>query len=210
MAEEPSEIEQLLDRAKAGDQDALGRLLAAHHGRLRRMIDLRMDLRLKGRLDPTDVVQEACLEAAHRFPEYLDNPNLPFHLWIRFITRQKLDALWRHHLGAQARDARREVRGAKDGGTDSTTRAAADLMCQQTSPTGLARRAEDRERVQRALDSLDPLDREILILRHLEHLTNNEAAQELELQPAAASKRYVRALTRLRKQLKGFPGELMP
>ena len=166
-----------------------------------------MDVRLKGRLDATDVVQEACLEAARRFGEYRDNPSLPFHLWIRFITRQKLDGLWRHHLGAKVRDARREIRAAKEAGTDSTTQNAAELMCRDTSPTGLVRKAEERQRVQVALDSLEPLDREILILRHLEHLTNSEAAQELDLQPAAASKRYVRALTRLKKQLRSgeFP-----
>ena len=109
MVTSPDETNDLLRRAAAGDQAAWGELLTRHRERLRRMIALRQDRRLKGRLDPSDVLQEACLEASARLAEYLHNPSMPFYLWLRFLTGQKLVTLHRHHLGVQMRDAGQEV-----------------------------------------------------------------------------------------------------
>ena len=109
MEHRPPDGDDLLRRAGAGDPAALGSLLEGHRRRLRRMVKLRLDPRLQGRIDPSDVLQEAYLEASRRLAEYLRDPKLPFFLWLRFLTGQKLLALRRQHLGTQARDAGREV-----------------------------------------------------------------------------------------------------
>src|SRR5205085_11357598 len=97
--------QELLRRAAAGDQQGWGELLTRHRGRLRRMVTVRLDPRLQGRIDPSDVLQEACLEASARLGEYLREPRMPFFLWLRFLTGQQLLALHRHHLGFQVRNA---------------------------------------------------------------------------------------------------------
>src|SRR5438067_11536858 len=112
MADFPdrSETTRLIEQAVRGDQRALGKLLGRHRERLRRMVALRLDWRLRGRVDPSDVLQEACLDAARRLPEYHKNPTMPFFLWLRFLTGQRLLDEHRKHLGAAARDAGRESR----------------------------------------------------------------------------------------------------
>ncbi len=206
-AHNPAEIDLLLPRAAAGDRESWGTLLARHQERLLRMVALRLDRRLQGRIDPTDVIQEAYLEAWQRLPAYLEQPTMPFFLWLRFLAEQKLAELHRHHLDVQMRDAGREV--SLDQGSPSPTTSAilADhLLGNLTGPSEAARRAEMRSTLQQALDSLDPLDQEILALRHFEQLSNAEAALVLFIQEPAASKRYVRALKRLREIIQGLPG----
>jgi RNA polymerase sigma-70 factor (ECF subfamily) len=183
-----------------------GKLLERHRKRLRRMIALRLDLRLQGRLDASDVIQEAFLEATTRLPEYLRQPSMSFFLWLRFLTGQKRMELHRHHLGAQMRDAGREVslyRGSLP--ATSSAALAAQLLGHDTRPSEAAIRAERKIRLQEALNSMDPLDREILALRHFEQLNNAETAQLLEIQEAAASKREFRALKKLKTILSGLP-----
>ena len=207
MSENSSETEQLLQRAAAGDQASWGGLLTRHRQRLRCMVAMRLDHRLQGRIDPSDVIQEACLEASVQLADYLRQPTLPFFLWLRLITGQKLVALHRHHLGKQMRDASREV-SLYHGSLPETSSAAlaAQLLGRDTGPSEAAIRAERCLRLQEALNSMDPVDREVLALRHFELLSNAEAAQVLGLQESAASKRYVRALKRLREILKSMPG----
>jgi RNA polymerase sigma-70 factor (ECF subfamily) len=214
MVTGPDETNDLLRRAAAGDQAAWGELLTRHRERLRRMIALRQDRRLQGRLDPSDVLQEACLEASARLAEYLHNPSMPFYLWLRFLTGQKLLALQRRHLGAQKRSAGREV--SLDRGLFPETTSdglAAHLLGDDTGPSEAAMRAELKAQLREALDRLDPLDREALALRHFEQLTTVEVAQVLGISEAAASKRYLRALKRLKDvlvRLPGGPGGLLP
>ena len=207
MTENSSETEQLLRRAAAGDQASWGALLTRHRQRLRCMVALRLDRRLQGRIDPSDVIQEACLEASAQLADYLQQPTLPFFLWLRLITGQKMVALHRHHLGKQMRDAGREV-SLYQGSLPETSSAAlaAQLLGRDTRPSEAAIRAERCLRLQEALNSMDPVDREVLALRHFELLSNAETARVLGLQEAAASKRYVRALKRLREILKSMPG----
>ncbi len=196
-----------LQSAAAGDAQALGRLLDEHRDRLRRMVRLRMDRRLQGRIDPSDVIQDAYAEATTRFDEYAQNQAMPFFLWLRFLTGQRLMALHRRHLGAQARDASREVSIHRGTFPEATSAAlAAQLIGRHTSPSEAILRDEIRLRLQEALNAMDIRDREILALRHFERLTNIEAARELDLDPSAASKRYIRAVRRLRKTLAGIPG----
>jgi RNA polymerase sigma-70 factor (ECF subfamily) len=171
------------------------------------MVRLRLDRRLQGRLDPSDVVQEAYLDYARRFPEYAGNPTMPFYLWLRFLTGQRLIDLHRQHLGARMRDAGQEVslyRGALP--QASSVSLAAQLLGRLTSASQAAIRAETQIRVQEALNGMDSMDREILTLRHFEMLSNEETAQVLGIKKSAASNRYVRALKRLKELLLGVPG----
>jgi RNA polymerase sigma-70 factor, ECF subfamily len=197
---------ELLRSAGQGDQKALGSLFGRHRDRLHRMIQLRMDWRLQGRLDPSDVLQEAYLEFSRCLAQYLSNPTLPFYLWLRMVTGRKLLALHRHHLGTQQRDAHREIslhRGALP--QASSVSLAAQLLGHFASPSEEAVRAELQIRVQEALNSMDAIDREVLALRHFEQLSNSEVAQVLEISEAAASNRFVRALRRLKKILLDIP-----
>jgi RNA polymerase sigma-70 factor (ECF subfamily) len=199
----------LLRRAAAGDQQAWAALLARHRDRLRRMVALRLDRRLQGRIDPSDVLQEAHLEAATHLTDYLRHPDMPFYLWLRGIAGNKLLELHRNHLGARMRDAGREVslyRGSMP--QTSSAALAAQLLGRDTRPSEAAVRAEMKVRLQEALNSMDPLDREVLALRHFEQLSNAETARVLGLDRSAASKRYVRALKRLKDILAGMPGGL--
>lgn len=203
------DVDRLIARAAEGDQQAWSDLLARHRARLRRMVALRLDRRLRGRVDPSDVLQEACLDAARRLAEYLRDPAMPFYLWLRFLAAQRLQEQHRRHLGAAARDAGREVSLQRGPLPGATTAALADhLLGRQTSPSQAAVRAERRVRLQEALNSLDPVDREVLALRHFEELSNGEVAQALGLDKSAASKRYARALVRLKDVLAARPDGL--
>jgi RNA polymerase sigma-70 factor (ECF subfamily) len=207
MADDASETADLLRRAAAGDAAARGELFARHRDRLRQMVRLRLDRRLQGRLDPSDVLQEAYLDYERRLPAYAAEPSMPFFLWLRFLTGQRLTDLHRQHLGAKMRDAGQEVslhRGALPQATSASL--AAQLLGRLTSASRAAIRAETQLRVQEALNQMDPLDREVLVLRHFEMLTNEETAQVLGLRKSAASNRYVRALKRLKEILAGLPG----
>jgi RNA polymerase sigma-70 factor, ECF subfamily len=209
MTGEASETAGLLRRAAQGDQAAWGALLVRSRDRLRRMVALRLDRRLQGRVDPSDIIQEACIDASARLAEYARQPDMPFFLWLRFLTGQRLVRVHRQHLGAEMRDVAREVslyRGALPAATSAAL--AAQLLGRDTRPSEAAVRAERSIRLQEALNSMDPLDREVLALRHFEQLSNAEAARVLGLQEPAAAKRYVRALKRLRLILDARPGGL--
>lgn len=198
---------ELLQRAGQGDNEALGELFSGHRERLRRMVQVRLDRRLHGRIDPSDVLQESYLEMARALAAYLKDPVLPFFLWLRMITGRKLQALHRHHLGCKSRDAGREVslyRGALP--QASSVSLAAHLLGRLTTPSVAAVRAELQVRIQEALNSMDEMDREILALRHFEQLSNAEAAQVLGISEQASSNRFVRALKRLKRVLSEVPG----
>jgi RNA polymerase sigma-70 factor (ECF subfamily) len=162
---------------------------------------------LQGRIDASDVLQEAYLDMAQRAPEYAANPTMPLFLWLRLLTGQRLLMAHRQHFGAKMRDAGQEVslyRGALP--QASSVSLAAQLLGRMTSPSLAAVRAEMQLKLQEALNGMDPMDREVLTLRHFEDLSNNETAAVLGLQKAAASNRYVRALKRLKEVLSAMPG----
>lgn len=195
----PSEGEAALLAAAGTDRArVLGELFERHRQRLLRMVDIRMDPRLRARVGASDVLQEAFVEISQRVAKYLAKPDMPFFLWIRFITAQKLVALHRFHLFAKKRDVRRQQVYARAGFPPATSVALVDrLAAGGTTPTQGLLRAEMRLQVEEALDRMSPVDREVLVLRHFEGLTNVETALELGIEKAAASKRYVRALERL-------------
>jgi RNA polymerase sigma-70 factor (ECF subfamily) len=207
MVDDARAIEALLGRAAAGDAPALAELFERHRSRLEQMVRLRFDRRLQGRLDPADVLQEAFLEFAQRFHEYVANPTLPFYLWLRLLTGQKLAALHRHHLGAKMRNAGLEVSLQHGQMPRASSASLAELLLgRMTTASRAAIRAETQIRVQEALNSMEAMDREVLVLRHFEMLSNEETAQVLGLKPSAASNRHARALKRVKEILAQLPG----
>lgn len=193
-------IHGLLARVATGDEQAAGELLCAYDGRLRRVIRVRLDRRLAGRMDVDDVLQETHLEAIRRLPKFLTEQEVPLFVWLRFLAVQRCITLARRHLIASARDARREVRTTASYDSASVALEQA-LSAGITTPSGAAARSEMERGVREAVQSLKPLDREILCLRHFEELDNGEAACALGIPSGTASKRYIRALVRLREAL---------
>ena len=199
--------EQLVERLRGGDPQALGELFSLYRQRLRRMIEFRMDRRIQGRADPSDVLQEAYIDACQRVRHYLEKPQMSIFVWLRQVTVQRLIDLHRRHLDARMRDAKREVLiGRGDLSAVTSASMAAQLVGHLTSPSEKAARAELLDQVENALERMDPIDREVLALRHFEELTNNEIAEVLGITKAGASNRYVRALKRLRGALAIVPG----
>lgn len=207
MISDQQETLQKLRRGIAGDSRALAELWESHQERLQRLVRLRMDRRIQGRVGASDVLQEAFVDFASRAEEYLNEPRLPFFLWLRYLTGQRLQLLHRHHLGAQMRDASREVsidHTVMPQASSATL--AAQLVGRFTSVTRAVQRAELQVKLQQAIDGMQEMDREILALRHFEELSNIETAEVLGIDPSAASTRYVRALKRLREILESIPG----
>jgi RNA polymerase sigma-70 factor (ECF subfamily) len=207
MDNNSAETARLLEQARAGDQAAANEIFARHRARLRRMVELRLDRRLQARIDASDVIQDAYVDAVTRLDEYLREPSYPLFLWLRLLVGERLLKLHRLHLGTQMRDAGLEVsiyRGALPAASSAAL--AAQLLGQHTSPTQAAVRAEQLMRLQEALNTLDSIDREVLSLRHFEEMSLAETALSLGIQESAAAKRYIRALKRLKAVLATMPG----
>lgn len=205
--EDADKIDELIQLAAQGNEPAMSTLLSTYRDRLRKMVQLRLDRRLYGRVDASDIVQEATIEAARRLREFANSPPMGFYLWLRQLAGQKLIDAYRHHLGAEKRDAGQEVSLYRNAMPEATTNAlASQLLGRLTTPTQAAQRAELQLRVQEALNNLDPVDREVLVLRHFEHLSNNETAGLLGISKSAASKRFLVALGRLKQILNQVPG----
>src|SRR5256885_788648 len=201
--DETDPIEQL----RRGDRQALATLFDRYRDRLRRMVELRIDARLRARLDASDVLQEAFLDVARDLDAYLADPKLPPLLWLRLHVGRRLTTLHRQHLGTRMRDAGMEISLYHDALPEASSAALASMLLgKHTSPTQAALRAERLLRVQEALNTLDPIDREVLALRHFEQLSRSETAEVLGISPEAAAKRYFRALKRLKEVLASMPG----
>jgi RNA polymerase sigma-70 factor (ECF subfamily) len=209
MTETSGPHDHLIGQALAGDERALAELFERERPRLGRMVRLRLDLRLAGRLDVEDVLQDVYLDVRRRLPEYHARyvDKMPIGLWFRLMTCQRLVDLHRHHLGTAARDAGLEVSLIRGGYPQASSASlAAQLLGKLTSASRATIRAEQRLIVQEVLNDMDPIDREVLVLRHFEQLTNDEAALILGLKKTAASQRYARALIRLKQSLARIPG----
>jgi len=196
-----SPASDLPTRVRAGDDVALHEFFRELEPRLARMITLRLDPVLRRRLDPQDVLQDAWIEIARRADEWRRQEALPLHVWMRLMTGQALAQLQRRHLATHKRDALREVAWTDSRPSISAAGVADAFVASATSPSQAASRDEVRARVCAALEELDEIDREIITLRHIEDLANHEVAAELGIEPKTASKRYMRALSRLRPAL---------
>lgn len=197
MVLDSSETEDLLARARRGDGAAVQKLLAKHRDRLRRMIAVRLDPRVAARIDPSDVIQEALVDATRKLPQYLERGGCAFYPWLRQIAWERLVKLHRRHVHAQCRSVRREAHRNMPLSNESTMLLAEQLAASGTGPGGRMVREEVRQRVQAALGKLPPHYREIVVLRNLEQLSFTEIADVLGVTPEAARSRYGRAAERL-------------
>jgi RNA polymerase sigma-70 factor (ECF subfamily) len=207
MTDESGDIRSLVEQAAGGDEQACRELFSRYRDRLKRMVHLRLSRRLQGRVDDSDVLQEAFLDVSRRLREYVADPQLPFFLWLRHLTGLKLAEVHRRHLGTQLRDAHREVSLHRGGLPEADSASlAAQLLGKLTTPSQAAIKAETRIYVQEALNSMDPIDREVLALKHFEQLSTSEIAEVLGMSKAGAGSRYLRAIKRLREILPRIPG----
>ncbi len=197
----PDEMHDLVVSACDGDGTAMAELFDHFRPRLRRMVEVRIDPRLNGRVDASDVLQETFLDVVQGAKDYAKHDDFPFFLWLRLMTGRRLMNTHRQHLGAQKRNAALEVNRVRNAPDATSMSIAHFLVGNMTSASRVIQREESRAQLEAALEEMDPIDREVITLRHLEELSNNEIAQELGLSKAAASNRYVRALTRLKKIL---------
>jgi RNA polymerase sigma-70 factor (ECF subfamily) len=199
------DTDELLERTADGDRVARGALLQRHRKRLRRLVALRMDPRLAARLDPSDVVQEALVEADRRLDAYLRERPLPFYPWLRQLAGERLADAHRRHVGAARRSVTREEAN-QPGGPGSSAAALVDcLLASGLGPSEAARRQEAKDRVRAALARLAEADREVLALRYVEQLPASEVAAVLGLSEAAVKSRALRAMQRLRTLLGDEP-----
>lgn len=203
-----SEPDSMITRASNGDRNALAAVFEIERPRLAKMVALRMDRRLQGRIDPEDVLQEAFVDCIEQLPKYASrNQDMSLFLWLRLTVHQRRLRLCRQHLGAEMRDVSREISIQQTTlPFASSLYLAEQLMGRFTFVSQRAIRAEMQGKLHETLNGLEQIDREIIALRNFEELTNNEVAEFLGLSKTAASNRYVRALARLQSLLEGLPG----
>ncbi len=197
------DTEQLLAGVRRGEADARERLFDRHRGAIRRMIDLRMDRVLERRVDASDIVQDTLIEANRRLADYLADPVMPFHLWLRQMAKDRLiDAHRRHRVAARrSLDREQPLAAATRDDEESVLDLAAQLADGELTPAGAATWRELQRRFAEAVDELDELDQEVILMRHFERLSNAETAEALGLSAQAASMRHLRAMRRLRERL---------
>jgi len=193
------ETQELLAQARDGNADARNQLLERHREGLRRMIGLRLDKGVQRRVDASDVVQDVLIEANRRLTDYLSKAGMPFHVWLRHLARDRLIDAHRRHRGAARRSVDREhhLAGPRLNDTSAADLAAL-LLDRQMTPAAAATHHELERRFATALETLEESDREVILMRHFEQLTNQQTAQALDLTEPAAGMRYLRALRRLR------------
>ena len=194
--------QKLLLGARKGDGSAVNRLLDRHRQALRRMVQLRLDQKIQGRVDVSDIVQDVLVEANRRLPQYLENPVMSFHLWVRQIAKDRIiDAHRRHRVSAKRSVDREQPLAVPAASDHSTYELAAQIRDPELTPAEAATRQEMSQLVERALGRLGEQDCEIIIMRHYEQLSNMEIAESLGLTEPAASMRYLRTVRRLRELL---------
>ncbi len=196
------QTETLLSAARGGDADAINRLLEKHRGPVRRLVEMRLDRKVQRRVDVSDVVQDVMIEASGRLDKYLDDPVMAFHLWLRQIAWDRIiDTYRRHRVSAKRNMDREQPMSAPAGADHSTMELAVQLCDPGLTPAAAATQRELADQVEAVIELLGDQDREIILMRHYEHLSNLEIAEVLKLNPPAASMRYLRALRRLRELL---------
>ena len=199
---ELDKTEELLAGAKGGDADAVNRLIDRHRNSVKRMVQLRLDQRIQRRVDVSDIVQEVFVEASRRLKDYVDDPKMPYHLWLRQIALDRIIDAHRRHRGSEKRNIDRErplIAPAAD--DHSTMELANQLRDPELTPAAAATQREMTQLVEAAISKLDDDDGEVILMRHYEQLSNQEVAAALGLSEPAASMRYLRAMRRLRELL---------
>ena len=191
---------EILQQLRADREEALAKFFDNVRDRLACVIAFRLDYRLSGRVSESDVIQDTFVRAAQRIDSYLEKPDMPFFVWLRLEANQRLHEIHRQHFGAEKRDVRREITlSQKPDGNQTSLALAAHLVAQMTSASKVIERAEQINRLEKTLNEMNELDREVIALRHFEELSNVETARILNIETATASKRYIRALKRLKE-----------
>lgn len=198
---------EIVHRLSTQRDQALAQLFQIVHHRLKRIVAFRLDYRLRGRVSESDVIQDAYVRAAKHLDNFLVKQELPFFVWLRMELHQMLQDIHRHHFDAEKRDARRERLFGSQSGGETSMAIAAHIIGQMSTPSRLVEKAEQIAVLQQTLDQLPELDREIIALRHFEELSNLETAEYLGIESSAASKRYLRALKRLREIMNSVSGD---
>ncbi|MFY9254938.1 MAG: sigma-70 family RNA polymerase sigma factor [Fuerstiella sp.] len=193
---------ELLNGVKSGDGEAVNALMDRHRVAIRRMVQMRLDNAVARRVDASDVVQDVLFEASRRMEDYISNPSMPFHLWLRQLAKDRIIDMHRRHRGAQRRSVDREQHVSNLGNDERST---ADLVSflkdAELTPAAASVRKEMEQRFLEAVNQLDEADREMIMMRHFEHLGNGEVAEALGLSAPAAGMRYLRAIRKLRQAL---------
>lgn len=199
------QIHELEEKLRTGDENALAALWNEHSLRLERMIQFRLDNRIKGRVDAADILQDAYIDAAKRIGRFASDNFESSFVWMRLIVQQTMTDTFRKHMGAKQRDVRQEIDPYMRGNSpDASVSIALHLLGQASSPSRVVAMDEVFGQIQQAIKQMDPIDQEVLALRHFEEMTNSEVAEALDIQQKAASIRYVRALKRLKGVLSEF------
>jgi len=200
------ERQQLIAQAIDGNQEALASLFSMYKKQLRAMITFRMDRNLKGRVAPSDILQEAFLDLAKKLPDFSDK-QMSFFVWLRLVTHERLLQVHRQHLGTQKRDPRKEIQVDHPSHAASSIDLTAHLIGKYSSVIGKAIQKEQSVRLRTVIDQMDDHDREIIAMRVFEGLTNGEASEVLGLDKKTASKRFVRAMDKIRRELGHLLGQ---
>lgn len=204
----PENGRELLIRAEAGERQAIDELLRIHRDNITRMVRVRLHPKVRSRVDESDIVQEVFLDAGERVHEFFTECSLPFPNWLRYIAELKIKQCHRFHLDAQKRSAKNELRFVDENDSLSGIMAC-QIVSAGTQPGEAAERNEMMQRVTQVLDELNPVDREIICMRHFEQMENADVATALNIDPSTSSSRYLRALARLKVGLDKIPGVLI-
>ncbi|MGI9470021.1 MAG: sigma-70 family RNA polymerase sigma factor [Rubripirellula sp.] len=196
--------EVLVEKLRRGDDHALAALFELYHDRFVRLVEFRLNHKLRTRLDSSDILQEAYIDASKRLDHFFSRESASISVWLRLIVLQRLQLMVRHHLLTDKRDARREVSIGRAAGSNEFNDIAHLLADSLTSPSTALQRSESVTLVEQMLETLSATDREVLLLRHFEQVPNDEVAEILGISVKAASNRYVRALSKLKDLLKTF------
>lgn len=201
MIDEELDEKNLLAKLRDPHAEKFAQVFSEFKERLRRIIKFRLDYRIASRISDSDVIQECYVRAADRLEKFLENPEYPFFVWLRMQANQQVADIHRKHLMAEKRDARKEINLNANARISNQTsvQLAAHLVAQMTSPSRLVQRSEEIAALEKSLNEMNDIDQEVIALRHFEELSSQETAQVLGIEPAAASKRYVRALKRLKE-----------
>ena len=196
---------ELTTQMRQGSKDALATIFASYRERLRRIIQFRIDSRITARVSDSDVLQDTYIAAAKRLTHFSQQTEMPAFLWLRLLVKQQLVDIHRQHLKAEKRDARKEMGLQPYQSSGQTSMAlAVQLAGSITAASEVVAQAETIALLESSLNEMNETDREVIALRHFEELTNIETASVLNLQPSAASKRYLRAMSRLSKLMSEF------
>lgn len=202
MWPEGDKTQQFINQIKDGDSDAVNGLLERHRQAIRRLVQMRLDNAIARRVDASDVVQDVMFEASRRLEDYLKTPSMPFHLWLRQLAKDRIIDMHRRHRTAQRRSVDREQRVSSLGNDDKSAADLASILKDaELTPAAATVRKEMEERFLLAVNELAEDDRELIMMRHFEHLGNSEVAETLGLSAPAAGMRYLRAIRRLREAL---------